>query len=72
MRAPSPDDGRAVDVLLTAAGLDLADRLHTAGAGLLGGLTAGLSGKEQHRLAALLGRAVRSAPDTGTGMSGPT
>ena len=55
-RVPSPDDGRAVDVLLTSAGHELADRLHDAAAVLLTGLTQDLTAREQARLAALLGR----------------
>lgn len=60
-RAPSPDDGRAVDVSLTPAGLDLADRLYAAVSGSLDGLAAGLGAVERRRLAALLGRLLEAS-----------
>ena len=53
-RAPSPEDGRAVDVSLTAVGLDLADRLYAAVAASLAGLTAPLGAADRRRLTALL------------------
>jgi len=56
-RAPNPDDGRAVDVFLTGAGMELAD----VGAGLvtrsLAPMTSRLTAAETRRLAALLARA---------------
>ncbi len=57
-RVPNPDDGRSVDVLLTAAGHELADRGGARIAGELVPMTAGLSGAEQRRLAAALLRTV--------------
>ncbi|HEY0240440.1 MAG TPA: MarR family transcriptional regulator [Friedmanniella sp.] len=55
-RAASPGDGRAVDVLLTASGHALADRLYGAVAAALAGLTQPLSAVERRRLTALLDR----------------
>ena len=60
-RRPSPDDGRAVDVLLTPAGRDLAAQLYEAVAAGLTVLTQGLAPAEQRRLTVLLGRLL--APD---------
>jgi DNA-binding MarR family transcriptional regulator len=55
-RRPSPDDGRAVDVLLTPAGRHLAVQLYAAVAAALTGLAQGLAPAEQRRLTVLLGR----------------
>jgi len=57
-RVPNRGDGRSVDVLLTPAGHELADRGGARVAGELVPMTAGLSGAEQRRLAAALLRAV--------------
>ncbi len=57
-RVPNPDDGRSVDVLLTAAGHELADRGSARVADELAPMTAGLAGAEQRRLAAALLRTV--------------
>jgi DNA-binding MarR family transcriptional regulator len=61
-RVPNADDGRAVDVQLTAAGRELADRGGARVAGALVPMTAGLSGPEQRRLAAALRRTVSRPP----------
>ncbi len=55
-RGPNPDDGRAVDVYLTAAGALLAEHGGAQVAAALAPLTAALSPAEQRRLAASLGR----------------
>lgn len=61
-RAASPDDGRAVDVSLTAAGLDLADTLYAAVTGSIASLTATLGTTERRRLTALLHRLLAASP----------
>ena len=55
-RAPSEDDGRAIDVFLTKEGQKLADRLEGQFREALAPLTQRLSGTEQRRLRALLER----------------
>ncbi len=55
-RSPNADDGRAVDVYLTAAGARLAERLSGEVAAALAPLTGALTTVEQQRLAALLDR----------------
>ncbi|WP_022880676.1 MarR family winged helix-turn-helix transcriptional regulator [Gryllotalpicola ginsengisoli] len=55
-RAANPDDRRAVDVYLSAAGLELAETVSGAVARELAALTAALSAGEQGRLRALLER----------------
>ena len=55
-RSPNADDGRAVDVYLTAAGARLAERLGSDVAAALAPLTGALTTAEQQRLAALLDR----------------
>lgn len=55
-RAPSPDDGRVVDVLITDAGAQLADRVAAAVAQALAPLTSALPAADQRRLQALLVR----------------
>ncbi len=61
-RAPSPGDGRAVDVSLTPDGLELANRLYAAVAASLADLTATLGATERRRLTALLARLLAAAP----------
>ena len=53
-RESGTGDGRAVDVVLTPAGLELAERLRGRARSLVGGLTSTLGTKEQQRLVALL------------------
>jgi len=53
-RAPAADDGRAVDVFLTVAGTELAERLSAQVARSLSPLTASLAGDEQRQLRRLL------------------
>ncbi|MGH3166145.1 MAG: MarR family winged helix-turn-helix transcriptional regulator [Trebonia sp.] len=53
-RAPAPDDGRAVEIVMTPAGAALAERLHADIRAALGPLTGALTHPEQHRLQALL------------------
>lgn len=55
-RSPNADDGRAVDVYLTAVGARLAERLSGEVAAALAPLTGALTTVEQQRLAALLDR----------------
>ena len=57
-RSRTPEDGRAVDVVLTAEGRALADRVHTAFASAVAGLTQTLTAAERRRLAGLLRRIV--------------
>jgi DNA-binding MarR family transcriptional regulator len=65
-RTASPGDGRAVDVSLTAAGLDLADRLYAAVTASLEGLTGSLGAADQRRLAALLDRLIVASTASGS------
>ncbi len=53
-RAAHPDDGRAVDVLLTAAGLDLTERLYEQVARSLAPMTGALNAADRRRLQVLL------------------
>jgi DNA-binding MarR family transcriptional regulator len=55
-RAPNPVDGRAVDVLLTAEGRELAERGATQIARSLSPMTSALTRADAHRLTALLER----------------
>jgi DNA-binding MarR family transcriptional regulator len=55
-RAPSADDGRAVDVFLTPAGAELANRIHASVREALSPMTSELTPAEQRRLQALLER----------------
>lgn len=55
-RAPSPEDGRAVEVLLAPAGEALAERVGAAVSTALAPLTASLSPTERTRLEVLLTR----------------
>jgi DNA-binding MarR family transcriptional regulator len=55
-RAPSPADGRAVDVFLSPAGAELAQRLHARIVRSLSPMTGQLAPAEQRRLQALLER----------------
>src|SRR6202453_894592 len=61
-RTPNPVDGRAVDVMLTAAGMELAERGATQIARSLSPMPSTLTRADAHRLTALLERMlVRSA-----------
>src|ERR1700677_4671530 len=53
-RAPNPVDGRAVDVFLSPAGIELADRGATEIAQSLSPMTSTLSRADRHRLTILL------------------
>jgi DNA-binding MarR family transcriptional regulator len=53
-RVPAPDDGRAVEIVMTPAGADLAERCHAGVRAALGPLTSALTPAEQRRLQALL------------------
>jgi DNA-binding MarR family transcriptional regulator len=55
-RAPSAADGRAVDVFLTPAGAELADRIHASVRAALSPMTSELTPAEQRRLQMLLER----------------
>jgi DNA-binding MarR family transcriptional regulator len=55
-RAPNPLDGRAVDVFLTPAGAELAERGGAEIARCLSPMTSALTRAEAHRLTALLER----------------
>ncbi|WP_329052077.1 MarR family transcriptional regulator [Amycolatopsis sp. NBC_01488] len=58
-REPDPDDRRAVRVVLTDEGRDLAADFYAATCRRVDDLAAGWSGPDRDRLAALLGRVVR-------------
>jgi DNA-binding MarR family transcriptional regulator len=58
MRAPSASDGRAVEVLLSPAGAELADRLLATVTQSLQPMTSRLTPAEQGRLQALLERMI--------------
>jgi DNA-binding MarR family transcriptional regulator len=58
-REPDPDDRRAVQVVLTAEGRDLAEDFYAATCRRVDDLTAGLPAADREKLAALLGRVVR-------------
>lgn len=53
-RGPNPDDGRAVDVYATPAGLDLAARVHAEVVRALLPATGRLAAQDRQRLARLL------------------
>jgi len=55
-RAPSPADRRAVDVFLSAAGIDLTERLYAEILRALSPMTGALSPAEQRRLHTLIER----------------
>jgi DNA-binding MarR family transcriptional regulator len=55
-RTPNPLDGRGVDVVLTAEGIELAERGTAEVAAALSPVTSTLSRAEAYRLATLLGR----------------
>jgi DNA-binding MarR family transcriptional regulator len=55
-RAPNPGDGRAVDVLLSTEGMELAERGATQVARSLSPMTSTLTRADAHRLTALLER----------------
>ncbi|MFG3146328.1 MarR family winged helix-turn-helix transcriptional regulator [Streptomyces sp. NPDC048243] len=66
-RVPSPDDGRAVLVELTAAGRELTGRC-TAGMGReIAALTASLTTGERAQVTALAGKILGNAQETGAG-----
>ncbi|MEU5263465.1 MarR family transcriptional regulator [Amycolatopsis sp. NPDC021455] len=58
-REPDPDDRRAVQVVLTGEGRDLAEDFYAATCRRVDELAASLSCQERDRLAALLGTIVR-------------
>ena len=58
-REPDPDDRRAVQVVLTDEGRDLAEEFYAATCRRVDELAAGLPTPDRDRLAALLGRVVR-------------
>ncbi|MGK3205386.1 MarR family winged helix-turn-helix transcriptional regulator [Amycolatopsis sp. MEPSY49] len=58
-REPDPDDRRAVHVVLTEEGRDLAEEFYAATCRRVDELAAGLPAPDRDRLAALLGRVVR-------------
>jgi DNA-binding MarR family transcriptional regulator len=60
-RVPSPRDGRRVDVMLAAAGVDLAERGAEEVALSLSGMTSALSRADAGRLTTLLTRMLRRA-----------
>jgi DNA-binding MarR family transcriptional regulator len=61
-RGRNADDGRAVDVFMTAAGLELAERVHTEVRRALAPTTGRLDAKQRHTLTGLLGRMLGSVP----------
>jgi DNA-binding MarR family transcriptional regulator len=58
-REPVPDDRRAVQVVLTGEGRELAEDFYAATCRRVDELAAGLPAADRDRLAALLGRVVR-------------
>src|SRR5262249_42224017 len=68
-RAPNEDDGRAIDVFLTKAGLVLAERLETEFKDALAPLTDRLGVAEQRRLQELLGRMLDTPKSSQGGRS---
>jgi len=60
-RAPNPDDGRAVDVFLSPAGIELADRGADLIAQSLSPMTSVLTGADTRRLTSLLERMLAVA-----------
>ena len=63
-RSPNPDDGRAVDVTLTATGLRFAEQVEAQAQRALAPLTAGVTDDDRARLTALL-RQLVSGTDPG-------
>jgi DNA-binding MarR family transcriptional regulator len=61
-RAASGSDGRVVEVFLSPAGLEQAERFHARVEQALSPLTSGLSAAEQGRLQALLERMLPAGP----------
>ena len=55
-RLRHPSDGRAIDVRISPAGAELAERVHARFAALLAPMTVALTAAEQRRLRALLER----------------
>jgi DNA-binding MarR family transcriptional regulator len=64
-RAPNPADGRAVDVFLSPAGIELADRGAALVAQSLSPMTSALTGADARRLTALLERMLAVALPSG-------
>jgi DNA-binding MarR family transcriptional regulator len=58
-REPDPDDRRAVQVVLTVDGRDLAEDFYAATCRRVDDLAGGLPAADREKLAALLGRVVR-------------
>ncbi|GLY41544.1 MarR family transcriptional regulator [Amycolatopsis sp. NBRC 101858] len=58
-REPDPDDRRAVQVVLTAEGRNLAEDFYAATCRRVDDLAAGLPAADREKLAALLGQVVR-------------
>ena len=65
-RAPNPVDGRAVDVMLSAEGMELAERGATEIARSLSPMTSTLTPADAHRLTALLERMLARAEQLAT------
>jgi DNA-binding MarR family transcriptional regulator len=61
-RAPNPQDGRAIDVFLTADGRKLADRLYADVSTTLSERASSLTGAEQQRLQTLLRKLIGAEP----------
>lgn len=55
-RGPNPDDGRAVDVVMTPAGHELAERVYADVRRALGPLTEALGSRERQAVTRLLER----------------
>ena len=64
-RERNADDGRAVDVFMTAAGLELAERVHTEVRRALAPLTGRLPAAQRRELTALLERMLGPMPSAG-------
>jgi DNA-binding MarR family transcriptional regulator len=60
-RGKNPEDGRAVDVFMTAAGRELAERVHIEVRRALAPTTSRLDTKERHTLTRLLERMLGAA-----------
>ncbi|HSZ43632.1 MAG TPA: MarR family transcriptional regulator [Trebonia sp.] len=58
-RVPAPDDGRAVEIVMTPAGAALAERFHADIRAALGPRTSALTPAEQRRLQGLLEKMLR-------------
>lgn len=58
VRAPSADDARAIEVMLTPAGVRLGEQIHAEAVAALNPLTAGLTQRERAQLQRLLERAL--------------